>query len=193
MVARRLIQTLVFLHYAAWSGASVLTPPDIPEQPILRTIYEWGDQIAVITEKYQLTEKIPTSELYVVDQATSRVIPVRAPGCDTYHDVAYDAGLGKMLLCGTGQSARAYRTSGASWTPVSESVQGTEFRFAVDGDSIAVMSGNTVFLMSASSSGRPISIPIRIKMPPSALPSALLLGNWQDGRNLRGKPLKPVR
>lgn len=177
MVVRRLVQTLAFLHYAAWSGATVLTPPDIPEQPILRSIYQWGDQIAVITEKYQLTEKIPTSELYVVDQATSRVIPVRAPGCDTYHDVAYDAGSGKFLLCGTGQSARVYRTSGALWTPLSESVQGTEFRFAVDGDRIAVVSENTVFLMSASSTGRPASIPLRIEVPPSVLPSALLLGN----------------
>ena len=176
MVARRLIQTLAFLHYAAWSGATVLTPPDIPEQPLLRSIYEWGDQIAVITEKYQLTQQMPTYELYVVEQATSRVVPVRAPGCDTYHDVAYDAGPGRLLLCGTGQSARVYGMRGASWTPVSESVQGTGFRFAVDGDRIAVMSGNTVFLMSASSSGPPTSFPLRMKMPSRVLPSALLLG-----------------
>lgn len=177
MVARRLVQTLVFLHYAAWSGATVLTPPDIPEQPLIRTIYEWGDRVAVITERYQVTEKTPTSRLYVVDQAISRVIPVRAPGCDTYHDVAHDAGLGKLLLCGSGASARVYRMSGASWTAVSESVQGTGFRFAVDGGRIAVVSESTVFQMSASSSGGPASVPLRIEKPPSVLPSALLLGN----------------
>jgi hypothetical protein len=176
MVARRLLQTLVFLHYAAWSGATVLTPPDIPEQPLIRAIYEWRDQIAVITEKYQLKEKTK-SQLYVVDQAISAVIPVRAPGCDTYHDVAYDAELGKLLLCGSGQSVRVYRMRGASWTPISESVRGTEFRFAVDGDRVAVVSVNTIFLMSASSSGQPASIPFRIKPPYSVLPSALLLVN----------------
>ena len=103
MVARRLIHTLVFLHYAAWSGATVLTPPDIPMQPIIRTIYEWGDQIAVITEKWMPTEKRTTYELSVVDQSRSRVVPIRTPRCDDYHDVAYGAGLGKLLLCGTGK------------------------------------------------------------------------------------------
>ena len=177
MVARRLIHTLVFLHYAAWSGATVLTPPDIPMQPIIRTIYGWGDQIAVITEKWMPTEKRLTYELSVVDQSTSRVVPIRTPRCDDYHDVAYGAGLGKLLLCGTGKSARVYRMSGTSWSTVSESVQGTEFRFAVDGDRIAVVSENTIFLMSASSNVQAVSIPIRIKMPPRSLPSALLLSN----------------
>jgi hypothetical protein len=163
------------VHYAAWSGATVLTPPDIPVQPIIRTIYEWGDQIAVVTEKFQVTEEIPPSELYVVDQSTSRAIPARAPGCETYHDAGYDAELGKLLLCGTGKSARVYGRSGASWTAVSEPVQGAEFRFAVDGDRIAVVSEDTLFLISASSKGRPASIPLRIDMPPGILPSALLL------------------
>ena len=176
MVARRLIQTIVFLHYAAWSGAAVLTPPDIPEQPLIRTIYEWGDQIAVITERFQSTER-GANELSVVDQSISRLVPIRAPGCDAYYDVAYDAGLGKLLLCGTGQSARVYRMNGASWTAVAEPVQGTEFRFAVNGNRIAIVSGNTVLLMSATSSDRPASIPLRLEMPPHTLSSALLLGD----------------
>jgi hypothetical protein len=174
MVGRRLIQTLVFLHYAAWSGAAVLTPPDIPEQPLIRTIYQWGDQIAAITEKYQLTERTK-SRLYVVDPAISRAIPVRAPGCDTYHDVAFDARLGKLLLCGTGKSARVLRMSGASWATVSEPIPGTEFRFTVDGDRIAILSDGLVFLISASSNGRPAVIPLRIRTPPRWMPSALLL------------------
>jgi len=176
MVARRLIQAIVFLHYAAWSGAAVLTPPDIPEQPLIRTIYEWGDQIAVITERFQPTEK-GANELSVVDQSISRLVPIRAPGCDAYYDAAYDPGLGKLLLCGTGQSARVYRMNGASWTAVAEPVQGTEFRFAVNGNRIAIVSGNTVFLMSATSSDRPASIPLRLEMPPHTLSSALLLGD----------------
>jgi len=56
-------------------------------------------------------------------------------------------------------------------------VQGTGFRFAVDGDRIAVVSENTIFLMFASSNGRPVSIPNQIQMPPRFLPSALLLSN----------------
>lgn len=177
MVARRLIQTLAFLCYAAPTGAAVLTPPEIPEQLLIRTIYGWGDQIAVIAEKYSRTTKESTIELHVVDQAISRVVPVRAPGCDAYHDIAYDTALGKLLLCGAKQSARVYRMSGAAWTPVSESVQGAEFRFAVDGGRIAIVSEDTVFLVSASSKVRPASIPLRIKMPGGVLPSALLLRN----------------
>ena len=145
-------------------------------QPIIRSIHEWGDQIAVITDRSQPTEN-RASELSVVDQSASRLVPVRVPGCDAYHDVAYGKGLGQLLLCGTGKSARVHRMSGSSWSTVSEPVQGTEFRFAVDGDRIVVVSESTIYLMSASSSGRPTSIPIRIKMPTSALPSALLLGN----------------
>jgi hypothetical protein len=83
------------------------------------TIYECGAQIAVIAEKFQIAENRPASALYVVDQAASRTIPIRVPGCDTYHDVAYDAGLGRLLLCGSGRSARVHRLSGTSWTTVS--------------------------------------------------------------------------
>jgi hypothetical protein len=178
MIARRLLQTIVFLHYAAWSGAAVLTPPDIPEQALIRTIYEWGDQIAAITEKYQSRENVATAQLYVVDQATSRLVPVRAPGCDTYHDVAYEPGLGKLLLCGSKTSARVYRMSSASWTAESEPMQGTEFRFAVDRGRIAVVSESTVLLLSVAANGRPASIALRIKLPRRELPpSALLLVN----------------
>jgi hypothetical protein len=42
---------------------------------------------------------------------------------------------------------------------------------------MAVVSENTIFLMSASSNVQAVSIPIRIKMPPRSLPSALLLSN----------------
>lgn len=176
MFPRRLIETLVLLLYAAWSWAAVLTPPDIPEQPLIRTIYAWGDQIAVITEWFQPTEK-GANELSVVDRSTSRLVPIRTPGCDAYYDVAYDAKLGKLLLCGTGQSARVYRMNGTSWTAASEPVQGTEFRFAVNGNRIAIVSGDAVLLMSATSSDRPASIPLRLEMPPHTLSSALLLGD----------------
>jgi hypothetical protein len=177
MIAQRLIRTLVFLHYAAWSGAAVLTPPKIPEQPLIRTIYEWGDQIAAITETYQAKEKRLTTELYVVDPSISRAIPVRVPDCDAYHDVAYDARLGKLVLCGTGKSARVYKMSGAAWATVSEPVPGTGFRFAVDGDRIAIVSDGIVFVISASSNVRPEVIPLRIGMPPGVMPSALLLAD----------------
>ena len=92
MIARKLVQALVFLHYAAGSGATVLTPPDIPMQPLIRTIYEWGDQIAVIAHRLLPAERRLSSELYVVDQAAARIVPARAPECDTYHDVAFDPG-----------------------------------------------------------------------------------------------------
>jgi hypothetical protein len=177
MAARRLIQALVFLHYAAWSGATVLTPPEIPEQPFARTIYEWGDQIAVITEKYDLAERTPIFELYVVDQATLRVSPVRVPGCDTYYDIAYGGGPGRLLLCGDGKSARVYGMSGPSWTPVSGPMRGTEFRFALDGDQIAVVSESSVFLMSATSGSQPAIIPHRMEFSPHEFPSAMLLAN----------------
>lgn len=175
MIARRLVQALVFLHYAAGSGATVLTPPDIPMQPLIRTIYEWGDQIAVIAHRLLPAERRLSSEMYVVDQAAARIVPARAPECDTYHDVAYDPGLGKLLLCGKGESARVYRFGGASWTPISEPVQGTEFRFAVDGNRIALVSASTIFWMSAAANGRPAGIPTLIKMPARSPPSALLL------------------
>jgi hypothetical protein len=177
MFARRLIQTLAFLHYAAWCGATVLTPPDIPKQPFTRTICEWGDQIAVITETYQREEKTPIFDLYVVDQATSRVSPVRVPGCDTYYDVAYGAGPGKLLLCGDGKSARVYAMRGASWTPVSEPMQGPEFRFAVDGDRIAVVSESSVFLMSAASGRQPANLPHQMEFSAHRFPSAMLLAD----------------
>jgi hypothetical protein len=177
MIARPLIQTLALLLYAAWSGATVLTPPDIPEQPFIRAIHEWGDQIAVITEKYQRADSAPIFELYVVDQTTSRVSPVRVPGCDTYHDVAYGGGPGRMLLCGDGTSARVYRMSGSSWTPVSGPMQGPDFRFAVEGNRIAVVSESSVFLMSATAGSPPASIPLRMKFSPHMFPSALLLAN----------------
>lgn len=177
MVVRRLLPALLFLHYAAWSGATVLTPPDIPEQPFTRTIYEWGDQIAVITENYEHAERTPRFDLYVVDQATSRVIPVRVPGCGTYFDVAYGGGPGRLLLCGDGKSARVYGMSGASWTPVSEPMRGTEFRFAVDGDQIAVVSESSVFLMSATTSSQPAIIPHQMEFSPHQFPSAMLLAS----------------
>lgn len=177
MVARRLIQVLAFLHYAALSGATVLAPPDIPEQPLIRTIYEWGDRIAVITETYRLAASTPLHELYVVDPATSRVSPVRVPGCDTYHDVAYGAGPARLLLCGAGNSARVYRESGASWTPVSGALQGPEFRLAVDGNRIAVVSESAVLLMSAAGDGQPPGIPHRMMFSAHRFPSALLLAD----------------
>jgi hypothetical protein len=172
MVARRLIQALVFLHYAACSGAAVLTPPEIPEQPVIRTIYEWGGQIAVITEKYQISEKHGTSELYVVDPAIARLIPVRVPGCGAYYDVAHDARLGNLLLCGTGKSARVYRANGASWDTLTEPVPGPDFRFAVDGERIAIVTDKTVFLTSAFSKSRPAGFALGIDKP--LMPSALL-------------------
>jgi hypothetical protein len=133
MIARALIRTLALLLYAACSAAAVLTPPDIPEQPLIRTIYEWGDRIAVIAYRWLPAEKRSLQELSVVDESTSRVVPIHVPGCDVFHDVAYGAGLGKLLMCGSGKSAHVYRLAGASWTAVSEPLQGTGFRFAVDG------------------------------------------------------------
>jgi hypothetical protein len=175
MIARKLVLALAILHYAAWSGATVLTPPDIPEQPLIRTIHEWGDQIAVIAHRLLPAERRLTSELFVVDQGASRAVATRAPGCDTYHDVAYGPALGKLLLCGSGDSARVYRSAGASWAPISESVQGAEFRFAVQGERIAVVSASTIVLMSAAANGRPAGVATRIKLPARSPPSALLL------------------
>lgn len=174
MTARQLVQALVLLLYAACPGAAVQMPPDIPEQPLIRTIYQWGDQIAVITENYQLKEET-RSRLYVVDPSISRAVPVGAPGCDTYHDVAFDARSGKLLLCGTGKSARVLRLSGDSWAAVSDPIPGSEFRFAVDGDRIAIVSDGNVYLVSASSNVLPEVMPLGSRMPAGRMPSALLL------------------
>lgn len=173
MIARRLFQALVFL-YSATSWGAVLTPPKIPEQPIIRSIHKWGDQIAVVTEERGRSGTRFAYLLSVVDPSVSRLVPFRGLDCASYFDVAHDATLGKLLLCGNGGSARVYAFDGQSWNPLSDSVQGTESRFTVEGDRIAVVSENTVHLFSRASKKSVVSIPIKIAGPRSA-PTAMLL------------------
>lgn len=176
MVARRLISTLVVLQCASWAGATVLTPPEIPVQPILRSIHRWGDQIAVIADRRQLTAKY-ANVLSVVDPSTWRLVPIQVPGCDAFHDVAHGTELGQLLVCGTGSAARVHRMSGTSWHAISEPLLGSEFRFAVDGRRIAVVSEGIVSLMTAAADGDDQRAPVKFKMPARSAPAALLLAS----------------
>jgi len=178
MIARRLILMLVSLYSAACCGAAILTPPDIPEQPLIRNIYAWGDRIAVITEWIPGQKRL-TNVLHIVDRASSRIVSFRELSCDAYHDIAHSVQLGRLLVCGIGTSARIYGQTGQVWSPLSEPVQGTDFRLAVDGDRMALVSEDTIYVLSGSSKKETISIPIGNGAPRSA-PTALLL----DGDSL---------
>lgn len=162
MIARRLTFIVILLHAVACSGAALRTPPDIPEQPLIRTIYEWRDQIAVITQHWIPSEKRWTYALSVVSGDVSRVIPFQGLSCDSYHDVAYGEKLGKLLVCGVGGSARVYQLDGELWKPLSQPIQGREFRLAVNGERIALLSGHALYVMPSSSTKEFATIPVNI-------------------------------
>jgi len=156
----------------------IATPPTIAEQPLIRSIYNWGDDVAVITEKRVPSRSEPVYDLAIVDPRASRIVPFRAISCLSYEDVGYSEELGKIVVCRTGWAAQLYRSTQQGWTKLSEAVQGHGFRCAIDRDRIALISDASVYLFSTRSHAPPSSINIGHKIASVSdgrVPSAALL------------------
>jgi hypothetical protein len=132
------------------AAGAIVTPPTIPQQPLIRTIYSWGDDIAVITDKWMPSKARATYSLATVGERSSRIIPFRAIKCDSYDDIAYSSQLGKVVVCGRGDGAQLYQLTERGWTKFSEPIQGKEFRCAIESDRIAVISDTAMYLFSSS-------------------------------------------
>lgn len=159
--------------------AAIATPPAIAEQPLIRSIYNWGDDIAVITGKWVPSRRRSIYSLAIVDRGRSRIVRFRAISCDSYEDVGYSEQLGKIVVCGRRDGALLYRLTQQGWRPFSEAVQGQEFRCAVDRDRVALISDAAVYLFSAASSRAPSRIGIGFTKIPGfrgpVFPAAALL------------------
>jgi hypothetical protein len=158
----------------AATASAIATPPAIPQQPLIRTIYNWGDDVAVITDKWMPSRKRSIYGLATVDPRSSRIIPFHAINCDSYDDIGYSKQLRRIVVCGRGDGAQLYQFTGQAWARFGEPIQGKEFRCAVEGDRIAVISDAAVYLFSASSTRPPLRISLAIPRFRVAQASALL-------------------
>jgi hypothetical protein len=155
------------------AASAIATPPAIPQQPLIRTIYNWGDDVAVITDKWMPSKERRIYSLATVDRRNSRIIPFHTINCDSYDDIGYSTQLGKIVVCGRGDGAQLYQLTEQGWTRFAEPILGKEFRCAVEGDRIAVISDAAVYLFSTSST-KP-SLRISIAIPDFAVAQATAL------------------
>src|SRR5579871_5091770 len=157
----------------------IATPPTIAEQPLIRTIYNWGDDVAVITEEPATSRKESGYGLAIVDPRGSRIVPFHMISCDSYEDVGYSEQLGKIVVCRRGDAAQLYRSSRQGWVKFSDAVHGREFRCTIDRDRIALISDAAVYLFSTASQKSPARINIGFRKILSVtgrlVPSAALL------------------
>ena len=121
---------LIILRSAVAAGA-ILTPPGIPEQPLIRSIYNWGDAVAVVTENYVPENHTVRYSLGIVDDKAGRIVPFSELKCGSYDDIGYSEELGKVLACSDGGVSHIYRLTEGSWKPVSDALPGDNFRIAV--------------------------------------------------------------
>lgn len=117
----------------------IATPPEIPEQPILRSVSRWGEQIAVFEELDWPVGGTRLYRLWTLDVDHARVHPFEDLPCSTISDVGYSQPLGELLLCGRKDNSRLYRQMGPAWEAVTEPVAGLDLRLAVDGDQLVVI------------------------------------------------------
>jgi hypothetical protein len=166
------------LPFAALGSAvafgAILTPPGIPEQPLIRGIYNWGDVVAVVADNYDSANHTVRYSLGVVDDRAGRIVPFRELKCGSYDDIGYSEELGKVLVCGDGRVSRIYRLLDGSWKPVSEALPGGDFRVAVDHERIAAVADDTLFLISGLSRRTLLSAHFKVGTSHRA-PSALVL------------------
>jgi hypothetical protein len=152
---------------------SVMTPPAIPEQPLIRSIHEWGGSVAVITEP---RDSRGGFRLATVEPGGSRIIPFGEVRCDSYHDVGHSPEAGKILVCGRQDATQVFRRVDESWTPLTPPLQGAAFRVAVDGNDIVLMSENAIYRIGGPPAIPPIPMPRGL---PGLLeaPTAMLLAD----------------
>jgi hypothetical protein len=173
MKLSRCVLLLILLRSVVAAGA-ILTPPDIPEQPLIRTIYNWGDAIAVVTDNYIPEKHTYRYSLGIVDDRAERIAPFRELKCGSYDDIAYSEELGKVLACSDGKLSRIYRFIEGSWKPISGALQGENFRIAVDRERIAAVANDTLFLISGFSKRTLLRVHFKVGTPHRA-PAALIL------------------
>jgi len=157
----------------------IATPPTITEQPLIRAIYNWSDDVAVITEQWATSRTGSIYGLAIVDPRVSRIVPFRAISCDSYEDVGYSEQLGKIIVCRRGDAAQLYRSTQQGWMKFSDAVHGPEFRCTVDRDRIALISDAAVYVFSTAPQQPRARIDIGFQKIPSfsgpLVPSATLL------------------
>ena len=173
MKISRWVLSLIVLRSVVAAGA-VLTPPDIPEQPLIRNIYNWGDAVAVVTDNYDPANHTVRYSLGIVDDKTERIAPFRELNCGSYDDMAYSEELGKVLACSNGRQSRIYRFIEGSWKPISGALPGEDFRIAVDRERIAAVANDTLFLISGYAKRRLARVQFKVGTPHHA-PAALIL------------------
>jgi len=154
------------------AAGAIATPPTISQQPLIRTIYNWGDDVAVITDKWMPSKARAIYSLATVDARSSQIIPFRAINCDSYDDIAYSSQFGKIVVCGRGDAAQLYQLTERGWTKFSEPIQGKEFRCTIEGDRIAAISDTALYLFSSST--KP-SLRISIAIPDFTVANARAL------------------
>jgi hypothetical protein len=159
---------------SAVAFGAILTPPSIPEQPLIRGIYNWGEVIAVVTDNYDPANHTTRYSLGVVDDRAGRIVPFHELKCGSYDDIGYSEELGKVLVCGDGRVSRIFRLEEGSWKPISDALPGGDFRIAVDHERIAAVADDTVFLISGLSGRTVLTAHFKVGASHHA-PSALIL------------------
>lgn len=119
--------------------AQIATPPEIVEQPRLRSVSRWGEQLAVFEELGRPVGGPPLYRLWTLDVEQAFVHPFEGLNCSTISDVGYSEPLGMLLLCGREGKTWLYRRTGLAWEAVGEPVPGLDFRLAVDRDQLVVI------------------------------------------------------
>jgi hypothetical protein len=152
------------------------TPPAIPLQPTIRDIRSWGDTVAVITDTWVPSRQRFVYRLATVDRNSRRLDPFTAIRCDSYDDVAYSSELGKLLLCRARGTTQLYRFNGRRWIPMAGPVRGIDFRCAVDRDRVALISSDTIYLLSVGARA-PAALRIGVEEFREAPAAALLNGD----------------
>ena len=173
MKLSRCVLMLGILHSAVALGA-ILTPPEIPEQPFIRNIHNWGDAVAVVTESYVPEKHTYRYSLGIVYDKAEHIAPFNELNCGSYDDIAYSQELGKVLACSDGQLSRIYRFIEGSWKPISGALPGDNFRIAVDRERIAAVANDTLFLISGFSRRTLLRVHFKVETPHQA-PAALIL------------------
>jgi hypothetical protein len=152
----------------------VATPPDIPDQPVIRNLARWDRDIAVTTEDYRPDLRRSDYRLWTVDHAAGSIRPFTEVPCVSYHDVAHSAGVGRLLVCEDAGATNLLRHVDGRWDVVAGAPAGTQVRVVSDDRYVVLASEQTLVLLSATSFAVVATAPTP-KVGHGVAPSAMLL------------------
>lgn len=172
---KTLLWILLILCIGIYSESlKVRFPPEIKEQPRIRSIYKWLNTVAVITEKYISENKTYRYELYTIDNRDNVTIFKDILYQSCFDVVSHNSNHYMIIQNTKGTSLINFNQSNNfNYKTICDSLHGDVFKLAVDSTYLIAISNWELFLLQKNGEKR---IPLnKIFNENRGSPNAILL------------------